>query len=188
MNWRNRVDNLKPKEQNIAKRKLIRLSLAMIAILFFVNQSGFILWQSARTVCYQYLRTKQLSKERDTIILTSNEFKNELAWIKKDEVRYKGQMFDVKRKFELNGNIILTGHFDKHEDHLFQWLGRLFNDKEPLSNSKHKFQLWFCEALLPTVVMPSRSCFPTVIEYCDRCIFGSSPFRFVASPPPEGIA
>jgi hypothetical protein len=122
--------------------------MIFIAGLLFWSQSGFVFWQVARKVTYHFQHSRHLSKERDTLVL-SNDDVSKLVWVKHDEIRYQGKMFDVKRRFVVNGRMVLTGHYDTHDDKLFSWLTRMFDDHEGSKHGKHKVGFWFCDALLP---------------------------------------
>jgi hypothetical protein len=110
------------------------------------SQSGFVIWQTARNIQYQYGRVRELSKAKDTIRLTNAEARN-LTWVKKDEVSYRGRMFDIKSRIVMNDSTIMVGHYDSKDDNLLKRLSELLNSHKD-GSSKAKISFWMCEAVL----------------------------------------
>jgi hypothetical protein len=123
--------------------------------LLLFSSFGYVLWSSVRTVSYHYVRVHRSHiSVRDTIVIPEAEFINskDIAWIERDEINYKGQMFDVKSLFKQQGNVVLAGHYDKFENHLFKWLFKLLDsDDGNDSTSKYRKSLqWLPDAIIVT--------------------------------------
>ena len=161
----------------------MRVSMVLIAAMLFWSQSGFVFWQVARNVTYHFQNARHLSKERDTLILPTDEV-GKLVWVKHDEIRYQGKMFDVKRRFMANGRLVLTGHYDTRDDKLFSWLSKMFDDHSDSKQGKHKVGFWFCDALLPSTELlgtcPQLTT-PAFYSFKQKVL---SSTLFIASPPP----
>jgi hypothetical protein len=77
----------------------------------------------------------------------------DIVWLKKDEVRYRGRMFDIScRLYNPNGTVSLIGHYDKKEDVLFALLNILVDEEDPFDGGGHKIAtLWEYVAVLPSI-------------------------------------
>lgn len=105
--------------------------------------SGHVLWNIARQACYSYVHhIKKERSFRDTLVLDNQVFNDatKLVWIKKDEIRYEGRMFDIKKQVAGQGVTILIGHYDDFEHHLYKYLGKLFDDDS--QPTKHSNKHW----------------------------------------------
>lgn len=123
----------------------------LVAGVILWSVSGHVLWNVARQACYTYVHhVKQERSFRDTLVLHNDVFNDagKLVWIKKDEIRYLGRMFDIKKQIK-NGEVtVLVGHYDDVEHYLYKYLAKLFDDEQrPLQKqNKHWHQL---VALIP---------------------------------------
>ena len=131
-----------------------RFRLSGIFILFFVlfwGQASFVLIQVIRSLHYADMHSGSLpeSKFRDTICTSAEGFR-ELQWQKKDEIRYKGRMFDVKRKLASGDKILLVGHYDKKDDTILQLISALFSGDAPGAGRK----LTGIKIFMPEAIMP----------------------------------
>jgi hypothetical protein len=158
--------------------------ILLFAALAF-SQSGFVIWQSARSVCYHLLRS-QREKTSVTLTIPKSSAYTALVWIKPDEVRYQGKMFDIKQRRETSSELVLTGHFDSKEDKLFRWLKNLLEERHQ-QQGKRKLAFWFFDATLdPFVPLMQRTFAPALKDYFGICAPPCS--DGVArnfSPPPE---
>lgn len=154
-------------------------------VVFFLSQSGFIVWHSLRTVCYHYLRT--LHVEETVTLAIPNEKVAEIIWVKKDEVRYQGKMFDVKDRSATDTSLLLTGHFDSKDDKLFKWLKHLLENDEEQQSGKQKTSFWFYDAVIHPVVqiVPSHNYRSVQKHLMQPSFFLNSQTKQIVSPPPE---
>lgn len=113
---------------------------------------GFVLWSCARKVCYEYVRLHSMQiSTGDTLIVSASDFKGSaaLVWMKYDEIRYRGQMFDIKHVRKDGDNVILAGHYDKLEYKLFKLLYNLLDDDNEHSNkSSRQLLKWIADAVI----------------------------------------
>lgn len=155
---------------------------------------GFVLWTCARKVCYEYVRNHRMHiSSRDTLVVSASDFKGStaLVWMKHDEVRYQGQMFDIKSIRTEGNKVILTGHYDRLENKLFALLHKWLDDDQEHSNQQpHRYLKWIADAV---IIQPFHCSFPVTIKERDFII---SPVQAWQSrnpatpyhPPKTGIA
>jgi|GEM_PF-3233855 len=156
----------------------------LIALSLFISQSGLIVWQSMRTVCYHYLRN--LREEQMLTLQISKYAEEDVVWVKKDEIRYYGKMFDIKQRQETDSSLMLTGHFDSKEDKLFKWLRRLFEDHSHGKKGKNKTVFWTFDATLLIEDVPLFALEPVSAKSVSartNCLFPVAPE--IPSPPPK---
>lgn len=126
--------------------------LFLLAVMIWCN-AGFIAWNAARKISYEYVRSHRGHlKFRDTIILPAFELQGsaDLVWMKHDEIRYYGQMFDIKKQVkQADGKVVLIGHYDKFENKLFKSLESLLKGHTGTPAKNKSTPLWFCEAIIP---------------------------------------
>jgi hypothetical protein len=96
---------------------------AILGLLMMWCCAGGALWQGARSLHYRWVRLEAERKVKDTIVMHPDA---EVVWIKKDELRYDGRMFDVKKRIQKEGVVLLVGHYDEKDDKLFASLEKLF--------------------------------------------------------------
>ncbi len=154
------------------------------------NQCGYLFWSIARTGCYHYVRQhRKAIAMRDTIVIDKATYKGnaDLVWMKHDEVRYKGQMFDIKHSYERDGYIVLAGHYDKLENKLFKILFKwLANDDDDGKDKHNRQQQWCFDVLLPTHTF-SLAYYPshTVTRFPAITLHMPHRWRTVDLQPPE---
>lgn len=120
------------------------------------------LWHVARQACYNYVHhIKKERSFRDTLVLDNEVFGDAagLVWVKKDEIRYKGRMFDIKRQLKKGGVTVLVGHYDDAEHYLYKFLGKLFDDDDSPLQKRGKH--W--QAL--TAILPEETNEKTKTQY-----------------------
>jgi hypothetical protein len=113
---------------------------------------GFVLWTCARKVCYEYVRTHRMQiSSRDTLVVSASDFKGStaLVWMKHDEIRYRGQMFDIMNMRREGDKVKLTGHYDKLENKLFKLLHKWLDDDYEHSNQQpQRYLKWIADAVI----------------------------------------
>ena len=62
-----------------------------------------------------------------------------------NEISLQGQMFDIKNIQQTETEVIITGHFDKHEDHLLNQLQSPPQKKNTILISPFAWCVLFCE-------------------------------------------
>jgi hypothetical protein len=122
--------------------------------------AGHILWSGTRHVHYATMRMRlerYNNKYRDTIVLPVSAVKNnpDIIWMERDEIRYRGKMFDIKSATQKDGLMIFAGHYDEMDDELFKLLDSLFDNEADRAN-KNKLPLWYCEAVLQPADLYTR--------------------------------
>ena len=124
--------------------------LVMAAV--FLSQSGPIVWSNVKQLSSHYVcEHRKIISSRDTIILPSSAFndKHTIVWLEKDEIRYLGNMFDVKLIIKSAQQVKLIGHYDRVEDELFNLLYKLLEtDKKGSSDKRSIFHFGFSDAIL----------------------------------------
>lgn len=142
--------------------------IASFLVLFalFCYTGGLIAWNVARKVSYEYVRSQRNEvKFRDTIVVSAETIKGngELTWVKHDEIRYHGQMYDIKTQTTLaDGRIMLVGHFDNWDNKLFKELERMLEPSpgsKPLQKEKGTFY-WLADAIIPLQQRQQYSSYP----------------------------
>lgn len=178
------------KTYKLTKRNLIGPGLVFVVLLWC--NAGFVLWNAARKISYEYVRSHRSEiKFRDTIIVATESLKGsaELVWMKHDEIRYQNQMFDIKQQFELDGGqTMLVGHYDKWENKLFKSLENLLDTGSHKTPQKNRQTvLWLCEAVMPQPLVTYRSFFvePLVFNFPGGKDFYSLYQPDIPSPPPD---
>lgn len=139
------------KTGGIYRNTMTRLIVLTVSIVLLWSVSGHVLWSIARQACYNYVHhIKKERSFRDTLVLANEVFNdaNKLVWIKKDEIRYEGRMFDIKKQVIGNRVTVLIGHYDDFEHHLYKYLGKLFDDDNPPAKQTNKHWHTFI-AILP---------------------------------------
>jgi hypothetical protein len=131
----------------------IRTGLILIvATAIFLSQSGLIIWSNIKQLSSQYVTEHQKQiNSRDTIVLSSAVFhdKHTIQWLQKNEVRYLGNMFDIRLILKSEGQIKLIGHYDRVENKLYNLLSQLLEtDKKNGTNNITKYQFEFSDAVL----------------------------------------
>lgn len=132
-------------------KRTTKLLAAVVAMVMLWSVSGHMLWHVARQTCYNYVHhIKKERSFRDTLILDDHVFHNpeKIEWVKKDEIRYEGRMFDIKKQTTAGGVTILIGHYDDFEHYLYKCLGKLFDDDNETQQPKSK-QWQTIVALMP---------------------------------------
>lgn len=150
----------------------------------------FMLWEGVRNVGYHYVRNqREFAKVRDTLIIGKKDLGNTavLQWVKEDEIRYRGRMFDIKQQVEIGGgNIKLIGHFDEWDDQLFKSLVKLLNSERNKSSKQYSGNiLWAFDAILPAGYDFVRAVFVTIEYDSSTPSFYISYKQRVLSPPPD---
>jgi hypothetical protein len=70
--------------------------------------------------------------------------------MKKDEICYLGQMYDVKKEIrQADGSVKLIGHYDKFENKLFKSLESLLGGHAGTAQKSKSAPFWLCEAVMP---------------------------------------
>jgi len=168
--------------------ELRSLLLWLLVLALCWCSAGTVVWHGARTMCYRYVRLHQ-QRKCDTLHIAAAETPR-LVWVEKDEIRYKGKMFDIKRHIpQEDGSLLLAGHFDETDDKLFKILKKLV-DGEREKDSNSQLPVWEYVAVLPYTTWPVVKLTPAAPPYPDGYI-GISYISFEASPPvppPDGIA
>jgi len=129
------------KQKSIYRNCITRTAVTVIAIIMLWSVSGHVWWHVARQTCYNYVHhIKKERSFRDTLLLDNQVFDdaNRLVWVKKDEIRYEGRMFDIKKQIKRGDVTVLIGHYDDFEHHLYKYLGKLFDDDNQPSQEVNK--------------------------------------------------
>jgi hypothetical protein len=109
--------------------------------------------------------------------------------MKHDEIRYRNQMFDIKKQFELDrGQTMLVGHYDKWENKLFKSLENLLGTGSHKTPQKDRQTvLWLCEAVIPPPLITNRFFFSEPQRFNTPGVkdFYSSYRPDIPSPPPD---
>jgi hypothetical protein len=141
------------------------MALCMVFIVLFCSTGGLIAWNIVRKISYEHVRSHRNElKFRDTIVVSPQTIKGnaELSWIEHDEIRYHGQMYDIKKQITLtDGSIMLVGHYDDWDNQLFTSLETLLGS-DPGQHPPKERRAFFW---LPDAVMPHDQ--PFSIEYRD---------------------
>jgi hypothetical protein len=124
--------------------------VATITVVLLLSQAGLIVWSSIKKASHAYIRQHNYSiNSYDTIIIqTASTTSTDLVWHEEDEVQHKGQMFDIKHQYTLNGTLYLVGHFDSFDNKLVHVLTKLFNTDRS-ANNQQSITLWVFDAVLP---------------------------------------
>jgi hypothetical protein len=118
--------------------------------------------------------SKQQNKYRDTLILTIADFRNntDIVWVKDDEIKYRGKMFDIKRRILKGEDILLVGHYDEKDDKLFRLLKTILEGEG--NNGRDDVPIWHCEALIPvyTLLLCKAPALPAPVNtfFSEPCI------------------
>lgn len=113
------------------RNKINGIAAVAIMVICAWGIAGHLLWSVTRQACYQYVHhVKKERSFRDTLVLHHNIYYNphKVEKVKKDEIRYAGKMFDIKREILKGDSILLVGHYDDFEHHLYKSLQNLFDD------------------------------------------------------------
>ncbi len=175
-----------PKHFNIAFRYIF----IMLAIVLSWHHLSFIVFQAARVIHYHHVRSTDpiyKNKLRDTIRMDKKELE-QITWIKDDEIRYKGKMFDVKKQLEQNEHVLLIGHYDSKDDMLIAATFSFFDD-QPISGKRksNSIKLLLFDAVLrmsEDAVQPA-STFSVVSNTAHRASLYEVIYIRDTSPPPE---
>jgi len=158
------------------------LLLVLLLIFLSGSQISVLLWQGARTLHYWQNSEK---RAKDTLIVKPGELQN-IVRIKKDEIRFRGRMFDIRNEYRWEDKIILIGHFDSGDDVLFGWLEKLMG-KEDHGRHTGKSLFWVIEAVIPGLPFPEvYTCTATIDLPDHRQTFYTDNNSLPLSPPPEG--
>lgn len=171
----------KPSKNPTLNKSVIRL---LIVVLIWCN-CGFIVWNLARSVCYYTIHAASNS-HTDTLKLTTSESAS-IVWMGKDEVKYNNRMFDIKKRIESDGKVILVGKYDETEDHLYNLLSNLINDGRSHSSGKKGYSyVWSYEAVVNPILQFSVPLNNTSVNYPEiQSEFFNSFEPGVLSPPPD---
>lgn len=144
------------RKRTIYRHPLLKrlFTVALVSAVLWCSM-GFVLWSCARKICYEYVhRHRAHISNRDTIVVSISEIggSKDLAWTERNEICYKGQMFDIKKQIRKGDKIIFTGHYDKFENKLFKLLNLWLEDDNhspasPLSKQPVK---WITDAVVPS--------------------------------------
>lgn len=117
-------------------------------LLFFCGQAEYVLLQAVRYSHYQHERqARNPNKFRDTLCISRTAYAS-LQWIKKDEIRINGRMFDVKRQLPAGDSVRLVGHYDTKDDRLLSVTFHLFDDIPSETDKKNTVKMLAYEATL----------------------------------------
>lgn len=111
--------------------------------------------QLAHFIHYKEVRSSEWSKNklRDTISVGPEEMKD-VVWIKKDEIRYKGRMFDIRNEVRVDGKVLIIGHYDLKDDHLLKVVYTHFDkDNTPGNTERQPVKMLVFEAVFPARVI-----------------------------------
>ena len=111
--------------------------------------------QLAHFMHYRDVRSSEWSKNklRDTICIGGGEMKD-IEWIKKDEIRYKGRMFDIRNEIREEDRLLFVGHYDLKDDHLLKVVYAHFDEgSTPGSNEHRSVKMLVYEAVFPARVI-----------------------------------
>ncbi len=165
------------------------MSLAVLLLLF--SHFGYVFFSGIRTVSYHYVRAhRQHIALRDTIRGVSVETyagnSRDMIWMKKDEVRYKDKMFDVKQVLRCGKEVLLIGHYDGFESKLFKLLFRYLGDDNDDAQGSHSPLTWLVEAVLTYIEKLTFLPPPAVVRFYG-CLREAAPTRTLAPPylPPD---
>lgn len=155
--------------------------------------AGMVLWNGARAVCYHVVRVHQ-QRKCDTLYVDAALLKGRtasLVWVKKDEIRYMGKMFDIKRTVKhSDGKIGLIGHYDKTEDKLFKILRKLVGNERQQDMENPVPSVWSFTAILPQV--QAYHTIPFVAARQQTCAYISRAYAALhqtpPAPPPDVVA
>lgn len=136
---------------SIIKRCTKYSLVATVTIVLLLSQAGLIMWSCIKKASYTYICQHSYDINKlDTITLATTTVNTDLVWLEKDEIQYKGEMFDIKHQYTHNGISYLVGHFDSFEKNLFNVLAELFNDPNKSANSQQSIAVWIFDAILPS--------------------------------------
>lgn len=134
---------------------MLRFVSRFFIVLLICSQGSLALVQLAHFIHYKEVRSSEWSKNklRDTISVSREEMKD-LVWIKKDEIRYKGRMFDVRNEVVKDGKVLIVGHYDLKDDHLLRVVYTLFDeDSTPGSKERRPVKVLVFEAVFPDKII-----------------------------------
>ncbi|WP_276132524.1 hypothetical protein [Polluticoccus soli] len=142
------------------------IALCLVFIVLLCYTGGLVVWNVAREISYEYVRSygNEL-KFRDTITVSAETIKGneELNWVRHDEIRYHGQMYDIKKQISLdNGKIMLVGYFDSWDSDLFSELERLLEPSPGQTPQNENEFFWLADAVLPGNHLTSAT-YPKII-------------------------
>lgn len=142
------------------KKKPGYLICCAVILILIWSQSGFVFLQVAHTVHYHQVRCdkKEGGKFRDTLIMSRSEY-DKVTWIKDDEIRFGGKMFDVKRTLPLKDKIMLVGHYDTKDDGLFLAINSLFDQDKDVDKHNKTYRILMIEATI------AHSCFEVNLHF-----------------------
>lgn len=129
------------------------IALCLVFVVLLCYSGGLIVWNVARGITYEYVRSHRNElKFRDTIIVSAETMTGspELSWVKHDEIRYHGQMYDIKKQTTLaDGRIMLIGYFDSWDSELFKSLERLLEPSPGQAPQNETEFFWLADAVMP---------------------------------------
>ncbi|HEY9176985.1 MAG TPA: hypothetical protein VIN07_04805 [Flavipsychrobacter sp.] len=171
------------KQISTHKRRITGIAAVVVAVIMLWSVSGHVLWHVARQACYNYVHhIKKERSFRDTLVL-DNEVYNDasrLVWVKKDEIRYGGRMFDIKDQIRRGNVTVLIGHYDDFEHHLYKYLGRLFDDDNQPTQKTDKHWHTLIAVLPEEKVSEHTHAFTSLSHTCQW----ANPFRLSVDVPP----
>lgn len=98
------------------RKAILLLSLFCISQLLVLLQVTSLQW-------HKFNMTERVLNSRSTTTLQFNVSTwSQIHVNSKNEILWKGKMFDIKQIVKKGNQIILYGHYDKHEDHLLDQL------------------------------------------------------------------
>jgi hypothetical protein len=125
--------------------------VGLIILTLLGCSASFILWNTARTIRYNHVRSHKLNTSNQQTLIISIADAASLVWVEKDEICYKGKLFDVRHQETIGDKIILTGCYDEFEDKLFKILPRIIdNDANTRTKNKKQILSWVFDAIIPT--------------------------------------
>jgi hypothetical protein len=142
-NWRKSLF-LRPYHIVLSFKLLLR-SLSFLLVSAFVwSQVGPVAVLYSRVMHYREIhRSPEAGRNTDTIFISEEDLPD-VVWVKKNEIRYHGRMFDIARRMRSNGRVMFTGHYDKKDDNLFAALSS-FVGKGGAEHNKDEFHLMLLE-------------------------------------------
>jgi hypothetical protein len=153
----------------------MRNRIALVFLLFFIWQLiGVTTWfELSRVSIRKEIKTRIKARitEKDLIHLyfSPDQLKN-LTWIKKNEFRFNGQLYDVvHRSIQENGSVLLKCIDDIKEKVLFATLGETTANR--LGTDEHPTPLFFCIKQLLSPLEPNADFEPIIpfMEENEKC-------------------
>jgi hypothetical protein len=144
--------------------------------------------QAVLQLNHLYVQWEMLEALEEKELITISVDADEVQWVHKGkECIINGEMFDVKESEQKNGQLLLTGLFDKKEKEIKAAIARMANEQQKNSANGKWIKLF-----QSTSAPPSTPPVIQMISYTKanlynnyKSSFYTSPFSGVAAPPPK---